>query len=300
MFIGEKRPHDESILVHNKVIPPGFGKFKITTVFARRALGWTQYDAVVHCVSSYIVWDLNDVKKTKYHNLVSPNIASEGSDLSGAKEVFNGRGRKKTRNESEHASAQRKWKPDRGLSYSSGKRQRKPTRKLGDACPVTCRNKCQTKIPQEQREELFNSYWAIGNVQGQWQFIKSHITVTEKVPVPVTRTRGNESPVKSRHSKTGAFPLYGTEVCKFMFLNTLAISDRVMRTATGKSKKGHTKLDKRGRNPSRCYPPQLIEVRKHIKRFPVIKSHYVREKSKRQFLSSNLNFHTMFEMVLYH
>ena len=84
-----------------------------------------------------------------------------------------------------------------------------------------------------------------------------------------------------------------------MFLNTLAISDRVMRTTIENSKKGHKELDKRGRNPSRCYPPEVIEeVKNHIKRFPVIESHYVREKSKRQFLSSNLNFHTMFELYL--
>ena len=72
-----------------------------------------------------------------------------------------------------------------------------------------------------------------------------------------------------------------------------------MRTAIEKYKKGHTGPDKRGRNPSRCYPPEVIEeVKNHIKRFPVIESHYVREKSKRQFLSSNLNLHTMFELYL--
>ena len=105
--------------------------------------------------------------------------------------------------------------------------------------------------------------------------------------------------MKSRRSNTRAFTLCGTEVCKVMFLNTLAISDRVMRAAVEKSKKGHTEPDKRRRNPSRCYPPEVIEeVKNHIKRFPVIESHYVREKSKRQLLSSNLNLHTMFELYL--
>lgn len=75
MFIGEKQPHVESTLVHNKVIPPNnkvilpFGKFKITTVFARRrALGWTQYDPDVHW-SAHTIWNLNDVKKNKSHKL---------------------------------------------------------------------------------------------------------------------------------------------------------------------------------------------------------------------------------------
>ena len=114
------------------------------------------------------------------------------------------------------------------------------------------------------------------------------------------RSWGNESPVKSRHcNNTRAFTLCGTEVCKALFLNTLAISDRVMRTATEKSKKGHTEPDKRGCNPSRCYPPEVIEaVKNHKKRFPVIESHYVREESKCQFLSPNLNLHIMFELHL--
>ena len=42
----------------------------------------------------------------------------------------------------------------------------------------------------------------------------------------------------------------------------------------------------------------IEEVKNHIKRFPVIESHYFREKSKRQFLSSNLNLHTIFELYL--
>ena len=147
----------------------------------------------MHSFGSYIIWDLNYVKKIKSYELVLPNIASEGSDLSGVKEDINGWGRKKTRKESEHASAQQKRKRGRGLSCSPRKRQRKPARNLGDPCPVTCRNKYQTKISQEQHEEVFKSYWSIGSVQGQWQFINSHITVTEKAR---TCTRGSESLMK--------------------------------------------------------------------------------------------------------
>ena len=75
-----------------------------------------QYDPVEHCVNSYIVWDLNDVKKTKSPDFVSPNIAKR-SDLSGAKEVFNGQGRIPI-----NLSMPQQ---DRGLSYSPRKRQRK-------------------------------------------------------------------------------------------------------------------------------------------------------------------------------
>ena len=36
MFIGDLFPHDDETLVNHKVIPPGFGKFKIKTAFAGR------------------------------------------------------------------------------------------------------------------------------------------------------------------------------------------------------------------------------------------------------------------------
>ena len=36
VFIGDLFPHDDETLVNHKVIPPGFGKFKIKTVFAGR------------------------------------------------------------------------------------------------------------------------------------------------------------------------------------------------------------------------------------------------------------------------
>ena len=49
VFIGELFPLDDETLVHHKVIPPGFGKFEIKTVFAHRALAWQKYDPDIHC-----------------------------------------------------------------------------------------------------------------------------------------------------------------------------------------------------------------------------------------------------------
>ena len=49
VFVGELFPHDDETLAHHKVIPPGFGKFEIKTVFAHRALAWQKYDPDIHC-----------------------------------------------------------------------------------------------------------------------------------------------------------------------------------------------------------------------------------------------------------
>ena len=58
-----------------------------------------------------------------------------------------------------------------------------------------------------------------------------------------------------------------------------------MGIATDKSKNGHTEEDNIGET-----------VKNHIKKFPVMESHYIREKSKRQFSASNLNIHSMCEL----
>ena len=65
-----------------------------------------------------------------------------------------------------------------------------------------------------------------------------------------------------------------------------------MRTAIDKSKNGYTEEDNRGKTGSRNYPEAVLDtVKNHIKKFPVMESHHVQEKSKRHFLASNLNIH---------
>ena len=61
----------------------------------------------------------------------------------------------------------------------------------------------------------------IGNVQGQWQLINSNITIIDK-----SRTWTTVSPKKSSRQNSWVFRLDGKEICKVMFLNTLAITDK--------------------------------------------------------------------------
>ena len=105
---------------------------------------------------------------------------------------------------------------------------------------MTCRKKCQTLISPDRQQEIFQSCWKIGNVQGKYQFINSNITVIRK-----SRTQTNVSPKKSRQQNSRVFRLDGKEICKVMFLNNLAIIDRFMRTAIDKSKNGYTEEDNR-------------------------------------------------------
>ena len=125
MFIGELFPHNDETLVHHKVIPPGFGKCKIT-VFTCRALAWQKYDPDIYCPDSFIIWDKLETRKTKQHEILKPNVASPGTIPNGATEVDSSRGRKRLRHDADHLSSQQKKKRDRGLSY----RPRKGPKKL--------------------------------------------------------------------------------------------------------------------------------------------------------------------------
>ena len=142
VFIGEFFPHDNETLVHHKVIPPGFGKFKIKTVFARRALAWQKYDSDIHCPNAFIIWYKLETRKIKQHEILKPNFASAATIPNGATEVDNGRGRKRLRHDADHLSSQRKKRRDRGLSYSPRKGPKKSRKEPRNPCPMTCRKKC--------------------------------------------------------------------------------------------------------------------------------------------------------------
>ena len=110
VFICELFSYDYETLVYHKVISPGFGKFKIKTVFARRALAWQKYDPDIHCPDSFIIWDKLETRKTKQHEILKPNVASPGTIPNGATEVDSSRGRKRLRHDADHLSSQQKKK----------------------------------------------------------------------------------------------------------------------------------------------------------------------------------------------
>ena len=73
----------------------------------------------------------------------------------------------------------------------------------------------------------------------------------------------------------------------------------MIRTAIEKCSDGNVvKADMRGGSTSsqKCDDEFTNTVKRHIMKFPVLESHYCKEGSKRQFLSSDLNVKKMFEL----
>ena len=79
----------------------------------------------------------------------------------------------------------------------------------------------------------------------------------------------------------------------FHLNDTLGICDKVMRTAVEKRVAGFTRKDGKGMKKNRKFNNEVIEeVKNRIKSFP----HYVRERCKRSFMSSELNLTTLYQL----
>ena len=89
------------------------------------------------------------------------------------------RGRCRFRDTSTWKCHVRKRLRNSGKSYNSrdGKVRREKLLKPG--CGAKCRLRCHDRIPVEQREEIFQSYWKIGNLHAQRQFL---VTQLHEIP----------------------------------------------------------------------------------------------------------------------
>lgn len=162
-----------------------------------------------------------------------------------------------------------------------------------------CKKKCSEKINENERKEIFSSYWeATKTWDVKRQFIISHVKSK-----PINRERPKDH---SRHGQRMQTILYyfdvngsRIEVCKVFFLNTLGVSETVVRTALKKGTTGgFVTPDMRGRHipPNKLQENVLERVRAHIASFPVYQSHYSREKSAKNYLGSDLNCNKLYEL----
>ena len=90
-------------------------------------------------------------------------------------------------------------------------------------------------------------------------------------------------------------------VCKQYFFNTLGISEQMAKTALKKmTPTGTLENDKRGGRQSDAdiERDQLIwkEISDHIDRFPRVESHYCRESSTREYVSSELSMKRVYNI----
>ncbi|KAE8737665.1 hypothetical protein FOCC_FOCC016869 [Frankliniella occidentalis] len=93
-----------------------------------------------------------------------------------------------------------------------------------------------------------------------------------------------------------------TQVCQKMFLHTLGVTEKWVRTVHEKQKKnqGAVPQDGRGRNKKKNGILTAIkeDVKKHIKQFKTVEGHYTRKNSKSRYLPAHLNKRKMYSMYV--
>ena len=201
------------------------------------------------------------------------------------------RGRCRFRDTSTWKCHVRKRLRNSGKSYNSrdGKVRREKLLKPG--CGAKCRLRCHDRIPVEQREEIFQSYWKIGNLHAQRQFLVTHVTRNP-------RCRASKSSHHRKRSFKYAFHVDGLvfPVCKTFFLHTLSISQQMIETELDKITAGGHLLPGKRKQPKSWRIPENIRqsVTDHINKFQPVPSHYCRHSSTKTYLPETLSLSEMY------
>lgn len=178
----------------------------------------------------------------------------------------------------------------RYVMHSKDKKEREE-RKVKPACGEKCRLKCSMKFTEEQRLYIFASYWELGDIEKQRQFIAN--SIDQIVPkyryVRIGGTRQQRKPNNAFYFKLNEGRV---RVCKLFFINTLDINDRPIRTVLKKKNKVCGNLienDLRGKHNNHHTVDEGIKdgIKAHIDSIPKIESHYLRANTSRLFIDGS-------------
>ena len=238
--------------------------------------------------------DTDDLSKKIEEELVQPKKNQKRKKTAKKSEV-----RKRLRNENDWIDNKAKRELNFGVKHQNRKGVLVPERKIEASCKDTCRLKCKNRLNDEQRKNIFQQFWQLGDHTRQWDFIARFVTTEAKKQVTI-KNRDSRRNLSRKYN----FSINGetARVCKKMFLNTLGISEQWVTTALSRvTSEGTLKKDSRGMHTSRAnkITQEVIEsVKKHIELFPVVPSHYVRKKSTKMYLEEGLGISKMYRLYL--
>lgn len=241
-----------------------------------------------------------------YENLDSPSDISSVSHVhlplsaaSSKKKTFKiDKGKKRLAHKERWLVVQRKLKKNSGEEFVNKKGKVVESKQLKDPCTDKCRLKCTQKMSYEDRKRVFKYFWLLGEKKKHWEFV---IKNTKKI----LKRRQTTEVTKHNRQNTYQYFLPDAEkkpvkVCKTMFLNTIALSERVVSTAWKKFD-GNTVIedDKRGRyeHEKPVYNDEMVKsVCDHVRCFPVVEAHYVRKNSCKLYLEGIESISRMYKL----
>ncbi|XP_069357528.1 uncharacterized protein [Maniola hyperantus] len=248
---------------------------------------------------------------TTCYQAVSPpftlqkTTSEEPSDTySPSSEVFSKRKKTKKRlqHKNEWLDMKRKCLTNLGKSYVSKRGKLVDSKVMGKPC--NCKNKCGTKMTEEQRLECFVKFWKLGSKEKQWQFVIEFVKKTVK-----KRRLNRNVPNKRQYTFKYFLPLISSnanieadniKICKTMFLNTLAVSERIIRTAFHKyNRSTGIEQDNRGKhsNHRSVINDEMIKsVCDHVTSFAPVESYFIRKDSTKLYLDGSLSISRMYKL----
>ncbi|CAF4891560.1 unnamed protein product [Pieris macdunnoughi] len=121
-----------------------------------------------------------------------------------------------------------------------------PARSIKPPCGQNCTLKCADRINDARSLDIFNTFWALGDRQLQMMYILSNCT---KI-TPKYKYTNAENPRNPNHAFYFSVDDEKIRVCKTLFINTLDISHKIIRTVQIESRNtgGFIKDDKRGKH----------------------------------------------------
>jgi len=238
------------------------------------------------------VWSdaVNEVPRVGDEDVTSGVGRDELSDGDGG--VAGRSGRSRFKDITKWKCQTRKRLRNSGQSYVSRNGVRRRPKLLKAGCGAKCRQRCHEQIPAEQRENLLHSFWQLGNLNSQRQYMNH----TAKSSVK-TKLHGTK-----KVSLKYFFHVDGQllQVCKTFFLDTLSVSDQTVRTTLQKlTRDGHLLPDQRRQPASHKLQEATREgVRSHIRKFQTVPSHYCRHTSSKQYLPETLTLTEMYRLYV--
>lgn len=152
----------------------------------------------------------------------------------------------------------------------------------------TCRFKCLAKFSKEDRKILFETIWALEDLQDQRNYVLGHMQSVQLLSRRLILNRKKAVP-----SITHIFSEKNDKqilVCFKFFRSTLGVSERFVRTVKAKNDNGFLEGEERGFKPINKLPDEITNgMREHLASIPAVESHYIRANTQRQFIDGGKN-----------
>lgn len=200
------------------------------------------------------------------------------------------RGKIRTKKYTEWKDLKRKALKNSGQVFINKKGQTISGKIMKEPCNRP--KKCFQKLEESCRQHVFNCFWDIGSHEKQWEFILKFTSCHKPKRIKA------EGPNRTQ-TRVYSLPSSKTDkviVCRKMFLNTLSISEKTIRTALKKlqtSTNEHHLNDLRGRHlnrPKKIKDAVIDSVKSHINSLAPVESHYCRKNNTKKYLDGQLSY----------